>query len=152
MALKLEGLGIPNARAVGETWVSAGQPDQAGLENAKAAGVQAVINLRPAAEDPSFDTGAAARALGLSYVELPVTGAGDFTLATVKRFDQLLRETGDTPTLIHCASGNRVGALMALRARWLEHRSAEEAMAIGAASGLTRMAAAVEPLLQRQPI
>lgn len=152
MALNADALGIPNARAVGATWVSAGQPDQAGLERAKAAGISAVINLRPAAEDPSFDTAAAAKALGLSYVELPVAGPADFTLATVKRFDQLLREVGAQPTLIHCASGNRVGALMALRARWIEQRTAEEAMAIGAASGLTRMAAAVEPLLEREPI
>src|SRR5579884_3178611 len=112
MTIDVEKLGIPNARDIGEDRVSAGQPDRAGLTRAKAAGIRHVINLRPAAEDPSFDTAAEARAAGLDYHALPVAGAADFTLDTVKRFDAMLGTTAGAPTLIHCASGNRVGALM----------------------------------------
>ena len=46
---------------------------------------------------------------------------------------------------MHCASGNRVGALMALRASQ-NGASAEEAMAAGKAAGLTRL----EPVVAKR--
>jgi len=48
-----------------------------------------------------------------------------------------------SPVLVHCMSGNRVGALFALRAFWLQGMSAVEALAVGRRYGLTKL----EPLV-----
>lgn len=125
-------------------WAS-GQPTPEQLPQIKAAGISHLINLRPAAEDLNFDEAPAATALGLNYHALPISGPADLTLANAQALDALLAEVGDAPTLIHCASSNRVGALMSLRAAWLQGHSADEALAIGRAYGLTAM----EPLVQK---
>src|SRR3546814_1034559 len=59
----------------------------------------------------------------------------DLTRENVLAFDALLRDA-ERPVLVHCASGNRVGAMAALRAAWVEGRSAEEAIAMGRDWGL----------------
>jgi rhodanese-related sulfurtransferase len=62
----------------------------------------------------------------------------------------MLAEAKDGKVLLHCASGNRVGAMLALRARWLQGKSADEAMAIGKASGMTGLAADVKALFDAE--
>src|SRR5690606_8137804 len=101
----------------------------------RAAGITRVIDLTPDAETPTFDEAAAVRAAGLSYDNLPIAGAGDLSPASVTAFDQLLRGT-EGPTLVHCASGNRVGAMAALRAAWLQRADEEAAIAEGRRCGL----------------
>jgi protein tyrosine phosphatase (PTP) superfamily phosphohydrolase (DUF442 family) len=64
------------------------------------------------------------------------------------KFDQLLKDSAKEDVLVHCASGNRVGAMLALRARWIEGKSAEEALAIGKAAGMTGMTDAVKAKLE----
>ena len=49
--------------------------------------------------------------------------------------------------LLHCGSGNRVGALLALKAFWLDGGSAEEALEVGLAGGVTRLEPTVRELL-----
>lgn len=149
-ATALDALPIPNRQHPSANLVTGGAPDTAALTAAAAAGVRCVFDLRPAAER-SFDEPAVVAGLGLRFLHLPIAGAEDFTLATVRRFDSLLAEAGDGPTLLHCASGNRVGALMALRAAWLQGSPAEAALAIGRAHGLTRMEPVVQSLLARGP-
>jgi len=99
------------------------------------AGIRHVIDLTPDAETPGFDEAAAVRAAGLRYSNLPLRGAADLTRGNVLAFDALVRDAG-RPLLVHCASGNRVGAMAALRAAWVEGRDAEAALAIGKAWGL----------------
>ena len=52
------------------------------------------------------------------------------------------------PVIIHCASGNRVGALLALRANLIQGKSASEALAFGKAAGLTTLEDAVKQRLK----
>lgn len=130
--------------------ITGGSIDAPALATAAEAGVKTVFDLRPAAER-SYDEPAVCASLGLRYLNLPIAGAEDFTLATVQRFDALLAEAGATPTILHCASGNRVGALMALRAAWLQQLPSDQALALGRAHGLTRMAPIIEVLLARGP-
>jgi hypothetical protein len=49
--------------------------------------------------------------------------------------------------MVHCASGNRVGALLALRANRLEGASPEDALELGLDAGLTRLEPAVREAL-----
>lgn len=129
-------------------WIS-GQPAPAQFEQLPASGIRRVINLRPVGEAPDFDEAGAARRLGLAYRNLPIAGADDLTLVNVRALDALLAEAPDTPTLLHCASGNRVGALMSLRAAWLQGRPVSDALAIGRAHGLASLETVVSQLLAR---
>lgn len=100
-----------------------------------ASGIREVIDLTPDAETPDFDEASAVRSAGLAYANLPLRGAVDLTRANVAAFDALLRDAKQ-PVLVHCASGNRVGAMAALRAAWIDKRPVDEAMEIGRAWGL----------------
>ena len=130
----------------GASMVSTGQPDEAVLQSAKDAGFVAVIDMRGPAENRGLDAPAAVEALGMQYVSLPVTGPDDVSFDNAARLDSILAGL-EGPVLMHCASGNRVGALMALRARQ-NGATAEEAMAVGKAAGLTRLAPVVARKLE----
>jgi uncharacterized protein (TIGR01244 family) len=99
------------------------------------AGIRQVIDLTPDAETPDFDEAAAVRGAGLAYANLPLHGAADLTRDNVVAFDRLIRDA-KRPVLVHCASGNRVGAIAALRAAWVQGKAADDAIAVGRAWGL----------------
>ena len=115
--------------------VSSGQPSREQLAEIAEQGYVAIIDLRGADEDRGYDEAAAAEALGLSYSPLPIDGASAVNMDNARKLGALLDDI-DGPVLVHCGSGNRVGALVAL----LESdrgASAEEALAAGKAAGLT---------------
>jgi uncharacterized protein (TIGR01244 family) len=134
---------LDNARLI-----STGQPDEAVLLAAQQAGIVAVIDLRGEEEDRGLDEAVSVEALGMQYVSLPVDGPADVTFDNAAKLDSLLSDI-DGPVLLHCASGNRVGALMALRAS-LHGADAEAALAAGKAAGLTRLEPVVTELLQEK--
>jgi len=110
-------------------------------------GVRHVVNLRPREEDPRFDEEQAAKQNGLRYHHLPIAGPKSLTKENVERFDAVLRQVGSDPALLHCSSGNRVGALVALREGWIKGRSTDEAIEQGRRWGLTGLEASVRALL-----
>ncbi len=114
----------------------------------KRAGTRQVIDLSLDSETPDFDEAAAVRAAGIGYHNLPIRGAGDLTRDRVVQFDRLLREAGEQPTLVHCASSNRVGAMIALRAALLGGQSTDAALAEGRRWGLKSLEPAVRERLQ----
>ena len=63
-------------------------------------------------------------------------GAGDLSLENARALKQLLDNAGH-PVLVHCASGNRVGALLALAAADSGEMAADAAIEFGRAAGLT---------------
>ncbi len=127
--------------------VTAGQPSASQFSAIKAAGVSKVINLRPATEDAGFDEAAVVQGLGMEYQVIPVAGPGDLSMNTAKALDKALYEAGDAGVLIHCASSNRVGALLALRAAWCQGASDKAALSLGEAGGLTKMMPMVQQML-----
>lgn len=139
---------IPGFLAPEPNRFSGGQPTPEQLRAAATAGLRRVINLRPPNEDAGYDEAALARELGLDYRTLPVAGPSELTREKVTQLDAWLAESPGPPTLIHCASGNRVGALMALREAWLKGQPAERALSVGRAWGLTKLEAIVRQLLQ----
>ena len=128
--------------------ISTGQPDEAMLEQLKAAGYVAVVDLRTAAEDRGMDEPAAVEEAGLDYYSLPIAGAKGTTFENAKALDDLLAGI-DGPVFLHCRSGNRVGALLALTASE-EGASAEEALEIGKTAGLTTLEPVVREKLAAQ--
>lgn len=143
--------GLPRYIALDTHRHVSGQPSAEAIAKLPSSGITTVIDLRPDQETPDLDERAAAEKAGLKYLLLPVAGAADLTRENVARFDQLLKDTSSENVLIHCASGNRVGAMLALQARWVQGRSAEESLAIGKAAGMTGLTSEVEKLLRATP-
>lgn len=127
---------------------SGGRITVADLPALRAAGITRVIDLTPDAETPQFDEAAAVRGAGLDYANLPIAGPQDLDREAVREFDALLAQSR-APVLVHCASGNRVGALAALRAAWLHGADEEAALAEGRRWGLTGLEPVVRERLQR---
>ncbi|WP_131669048.1 beta-lactamase hydrolase domain-containing protein [Psychrobacter pygoscelis] len=102
------------------------------------AGVQHIINLQPD-DELDFDEAAAAERFGMTYSHLPISGADDLKQVNLLAFDRILREHHGKKIAMHCQSGNRVGAAVALRAGWLRGRKMETALERGRAHGLTTL-------------
>ena len=128
--------------------ISTGQPDEAILTQLKAAGYVAVVDLRTASEDRGLDEPAAVADAGLDYYSLPVAGARGTTFANAKALEDLLAGI-DGPVFLHCRSGNRVGALLALSAS-KNGAPLEEALALGKTAGLTTLEPVVRERLSKQ--
>lgn len=139
--------GIPNLLTPEPGYLSGGQPNPGQLEAVANKGVSHVINLRPPSEDHGYDEAAKADELGLHYSVLGIAGTQDLNTENARELDNLLAQSSDTPTLVHCASGNRVGALMALRAAWVQGKSKDEALDIGRRWGMTNAEGTVSQLL-----
>lgn len=124
-----------------------GQPTPAELVAAERAGVRHVVNARDIGEFEAWDQGALLEELGMHYHRVPIGNPSDLDREAVEAFDRILADIGEEPALLHCASGNRIGALYALRAGWVEGKDPETAIEIGKAHGLTRLEAAVREKL-----
>lgn len=144
---KLDTVDFINRRQPSPTLLTGGQPTPKQLQAAADAGVKSVINLRPPSEDAGFDEDALLEGLDIAIYRIPVAGAQDLTRETIEAVDRALTAAGDAPVIVHCGSGNRVGAVMALRAAWLKGANREDAMQVGREHGLTGLADAVEKLL-----
>jgi uncharacterized protein (TIGR01244 family) len=139
--------GVKNFRQVSENRFSAGHPNPASFPALADKGVSHIINLRPLSETPDYNEAAVATRSGMAYYNIPISSAADLNRDNVEILDQQLKQIGSNGVLIHCASGNRVGAMMALRAAWLQGANKEEALEVGKAWGLTKLAPVVEELL-----
>lgn len=128
--------------------VSTGQPDAEILALAKEAGFTTVVDMRRPTEDRGMDEAAEVAALGMRYIALPVDGANGVTYDNAAELDKILA-AADGPVLLHCASGNRVGALHALSKK-MAGASSEDALAAGKAAGLTRLEPVVVERLQEK--
>ena len=132
----LEAADITNFRAPESQVLSSGQPTEAQLQVMANAGVKHVVNLRTAGEQVDFDEKAAVEAAGMTYYSIPVAGGAGVNSANASSLQQLLNNISGEPVLVHCASGNRVGGLMAVSA-FQNGQSIDGAMAEGARWGMT---------------
>ncbi len=125
--------------------VCAGQPDPQGFREAAAQGFTAVANLRPE-EEMEWDEAALMAELGMDYLHLPVASPADLSRDNARRLNRWMAGHAQHKVLVHCASSNRVGALLALAA-WLDGSTPEEAIDLGRRAGLTRLEPVVRDLL-----
>lgn len=120
-----------------EKLVVGGQPTVDDLKLLHSLGVKQVVNLRGTAEENHFDEARLLSELGVDYHTIPVTDISTFTKECAAKLKDILAL--NQPTLIHCATGNRVGALITLHAFWFEECSAQDALEKGMQSGLTQL-------------
>ncbi len=125
-----------------------GLPSREDLEEAKSQGARTILNLCAPGEVP-FDEQRTAEALGLRYYALPIRGPADFTKANATRFSEIVGTATNHPIVVHCASGNRAGALFALKAFFVDGDTIEDSLEKGRAAGLTSMATAVRSVMER---
>lgn len=142
--------GIQNIKHPSENLYIAGQPEANAFPAIAKVGIRHVINLRPPAETPELNEAAMATQQNMAYYNIPVNGKAGLTRDNVILLDQVLRKIGNEKTLLHCSSANRVGALMALRAAWLNGASVEEALSEGERHGLTKLRPAVMRMLSEK--
>lgn len=126
---------------------TAGQPDAAAFKVFADNGYAAVIDLRTDGEDRGLDQPAVLKGLGLDYVQMPV-GRDGITFENAKKLSKLLDQY-DEPVLVHCASANRVGALLALDS-FLQTGDSELALQKGRDAGMTRLEGTVREVLRAE--
>ncbi len=144
--------GLRNAKFPEPNLVFGGQPTEGQLEAMAGDGLSFVLDLRTEGEDRGFDEPAALRRLGVPYLNLPVDGDRLEQPDTFERFIEAMKEA-DGPVLVHCASGNRVGAMYyayLVAARGVDR---EEGRARARANGLGNRAleGAVDRYLDSRP-
>ena len=109
MASPIESLrGVPNANQVSPTVVTGGQPSAAHFRALKESGVEVILDIRDPMEPRGFDQQALMEELGFDYRNIVVTDA-HLTDETLEAVTGVMRESEGRQTLVHCASGNRVG-------------------------------------------
>jgi uncharacterized protein (TIGR01244 family) len=125
---------------------TAGQPNAEALKVFRDSGFVAIVDLRGAGEKRGIDERHAVEELGMSYVPLPIEGRDAISFENARMLDRALAEF-DGPVLVHCGSGNRAAALLALRAAD-KGASDDEALELGQAAGLTKLEGVVRERLE----
>ncbi|MBB6184279.1 fused DSP-PTPase phosphatase/NAD kinase-like protein [Oleiagrimonas soli] len=138
----------PNQCRPGAGAYCGGQPSEEQLAAFAREGGQCVVNLRPQAEQGDWNEAAAVQAQGMTYVHIPVANPDDLTRAAAARLAEAMQQHEASRMLVHCASGQRVGALVALKAGWIDGLSVEDAVAHGREAGLDRLEPVVRAKLQ----
>jgi protein tyrosine phosphatase (PTP) superfamily phosphohydrolase (DUF442 family) len=133
---------IPNVQNPLPGVVTGGQPSEDNLRQAKALGYHTVISLLPEAD--SAAEAESVRKLGMRFVSIPISGAADLGLANAQKLAAAMDAGDSKPLILHCGGGNRAGALLALKVFYVDHASAEDALALGERAGLRSLKSAIE--------
>jgi protein tyrosine phosphatase (PTP) superfamily phosphohydrolase (DUF442 family) len=105
---------IRNFLRVDANFCTGGQPRLEHLDQLKADGVKAIVNLRQPTEHRAAEEEAKAKELGLRYFNIPVV----YTAPNDAQVDEFLKVTDDPanrPAFIHCTAAIRVGAFWMIR-------------------------------------
>jgi uncharacterized protein (TIGR01244 family) len=124
---------IPNYSLFRPGLAVAGKPSPSGLAKLKEMGFKTVIDLRMPAEGLDEEK-ASVEGQGLRYVSVPMTSAS-FSLADALKVKGVIEAAGSGPVLLHCASANRVGGVVAV-IEGLSGKSVEQAIEDGKRAGL----------------
>jgi uncharacterized protein (TIGR01244 family) len=143
---KMTRAGITNYTKVDAVVACGGATETSALEGLKADGFKSVVNLRLATEQGANipENEAKAKALGLNYFHLPLSGSAPDP-AVVDQFLGVVSNKSNQPVYIHCGSANRVGAVWLVKRvmqdGWPVDKATTEAKAIGlTAPGLEKFA------------
>lgn len=112
-----------------------GQPIPDVAFQAQESGYRTIVDLCAPNEYHSYDP-ERIESLGVRYINIPIKGEGDLCHSSARKLHEVLENQAARPVMVHCASGARVGALFALRARWVLGHPAEQALSLGRQAGL----------------
>lgn len=112
------------------------QPGPQELVDAKAAGVELVINLREESE-LTGDEAEQAREAGLEYYNVPFQRKGALQSEALAQVEQILQANAGRKTLLHCRSGSRAGLFLSTHLISQHNVDVEQAIQIGEKAGMT---------------
>ena len=124
-----------NAASPAKNLMTGGQPSLDDLKLLAKNGTKVVVNLRTKGEFKRFDEKSEVEKLGMKYVSIEIDGSDGITLEKAKLLDVALNNL-EQPALVHCASSNRVGGLLAYRAFKIQNQSALQALTFGKSAGM----------------
>lgn len=127
---------------------AAGQPNKAALKVFADKGYTTVIDLRTEGENRGFRERRYVNRLGMEYIAMPIDGSEEINFENARKLDELIKQAKG-PVLVHCASSNRVGALLALRES-LNGADDMSALRFGVEGGVTRLTLRVIDLLEEE--
>ncbi len=142
-------INLPNGQVPFDGILTGGQPTFEQIKQAGETGFRTVINLRTDKElpDPAQEL-TWVKGAGMKYIHIPVAGAEGFTREKTMEFAGAISKPENYPLIVHCKSGQRVGAMFALKAFHIDEKSIEESLAIGERAGLTSLAPIVKKILE----
>ncbi len=142
-------INLPNGQVPFDGILTGGQPTLDQIKQAGETGFKAVINLRTDKELPDPEQELAwVEGVGMKYIRIPVAGVEGLTRENTKLFAEALSKSENYPLIVHCKSGQRVGAMFALKAFHIDEKSVEESLAIGERAGLTILTPIVKKILE----
>lgn len=118
--------------------LASGQPTEDQFRTLAENGVKHIVNLR-GPDEQDWDEEALVESLGMQYHSIPVVGAEGISSENAQSLSRLLADISGEPVLVHCASANRVGALVAISAREERGMDVEAAIAEGKGWGLNQI-------------
>ena len=136
---------IPNAKTPLPGVLAGGKPSDEDLANAQKNGYRTVVSLL--APEEVKDEEVLVKELGMRFVSIPISSPSDLTEANAKMLGTILDDPQTHPVIVHCQSGNRAGALLALYAFFVQHQSAEAAIELGVSAGLSKLRPSVEEIV-----
>lgn len=125
--------------------LAGGQPSKKQFAALVKEGVRHVVSLRPA-DELDWDQQSYLESMSVDYHVLPVAGIEDINRDNADRLKLILETAEGQPVFIHCASGNRVGALMAYAKHTVQDSDVESSIAHGKKWGMTGL----EPALRKK--
>jgi uncharacterized protein (TIGR01244 family) len=143
-------INLPNRQVPFDGILTGGQPTFDQIKQASETGFKAVINLRTDNEIPDPDQEKVwVEGSGMKYIHIPISVTSGFTPQNAKVFADALSKPENYPLIVHCKSGERVGAMFALKAFHVDEKDIEEALTIGERAGLIRLAPTVKKILEQ---
>ena len=143
-------INLPNRQVPFDSVLTGGQPTVGQIKKAAETGFKAVINLRTDDELPDPDQELTwVEGCGMKYIHIPVAVTEGFTPQNARVFADTLSKPENYPLIIHCKSGERVGAMFALKVFHIDEKEIEEALLIGERAGLIKLAPVVKQILER---
>jgi tyrosine-protein phosphatase SIW14 len=126
---KLRITGIPNAGKISEVLYRGAQPREVGLSELKILGINIIVDLRGEDREKVDWERRRAEALGMRFVQIPVSGWSPPSDEQLVQFLSLLRDNPGHKIFVHCRFGDdRTGVFTAVYRMAIEKWSAEQAI------------------------
>jgi len=126
---KLHINGIPNAGKISEVLYRGAQPREVGLSELKILGITTIVDLRGEDREKLDWERKRAEALGIRFVQIPVSGWSPPTDEQLVQFLALLRDNPGHKIFVHCRFGDdRTGVFIGVYRMAFAKWSAEQAM------------------------
>jgi protein tyrosine phosphatase (PTP) superfamily phosphohydrolase (DUF442 family) len=130
--------GLTNFVKLETTVACGGATTPEAVPELKKMGFASIINLRLPSEPGANVEGeaAAAKAAGINFFNIPLSGANPDPAVADKFLDTVTAKSNE-PAYIHCAAGNRAGAMWMIKRLVVDHWDTDKAYTEATALGLT---------------